>query len=318
MAESPAQLIYDDLIIGIDGGGTHTLAIVAESSPNGREISRGTAGPSNMQAIGEQRALQAVDDAISAAFSQARLQRRKVAAAAIGLAGVDHPSAARVVREWAEGIDLAKRIEVDNDATLLLAAGTPNGWGLAVVAGTGSIAFGRTPDGAMARSGGWGHLFGDEGSAYGLAMAGIRAVVRAYDGCQPSTHLTQEILAFMGLREPLELIHAIYGNVWDRARLATIAPLVLRLADEGDIAADAVVETQAAEFAATAAGAAHKLNLLERAVPLAVTGGALLNSESYLRRFLEALRAKHLDPEPIRLVHEPAEGALVLARRLLA
>src|SRR5260221_4321390 len=191
---------YPDLILGIDGGGSHTVALLAEKADGGRILGRGTAGPSNMQAVGEERALRALDEAVGQAFDAAQRTRGTVAAAALGLAGVDHPEAAAVVQAWTATARLAEAVSVANDATLLLEAGTPDGWGLAVIAGTGSIAFGRSPEGKLDRSGGWGYLLGDEGSAYALALAGTRAVARSSDGSIPSTQLTEQLLAFMCLK----------------------------------------------------------------------------------------------------------------------
>ncbi len=202
------------------------------------------------------------------------------------------------------------------DAVLLLEAGTPEGWGLAVIAGTGSIAFGRDKSGRMDRSGGWGYLLGDEGSAYGIALAGVRAVARASDACAEETKLTKRILDFMGLSEPLQMIDAVYRGPWDRARLATIAPVVLAAADAGDAVASAIVSHEASELARTAAAAARKLSLPAAHLPLAITGGVILNSESYRRQFLDALANAGVDAEPVTPVEEPAEGAIRIARRL--
>ena len=100
----------------------------------------------------------------------------------------DHIAARKAVRR--HGVRLARHVEVTNDAAILLAAGTPDGWGVALVSGTGSIAFGRAPDGRTARGGGWGYLLGDEGSAYALVLAGLQAVARAADGRGEPTCLT--------------------------------------------------------------------------------------------------------------------------------
>jgi N-acetylmuramic acid 6-phosphate etherase len=306
---------YPDLVLGIDGGGSHTLAYLAEAHTNGGVLGRGEAGPSNIQSVGIERALQALDEAVARAFSATGKPRGKLAAATLGLAGVDRTEAAAVVRDWAARVQLSDRLEIANDATLLLAAGTPDGWGLAVIGGTGSIAFGRTPDGRFDRSGGWGYLLGDEGSAYGLALAGVRAVARAADGCAAPTRLTGEILSAMGLAEPLQMIHVVYQGIWDRARIATLAPLVLRLADEGDEVARAIVAHEANEIARTAAAVVRKLKLPQR-VPLAITGGALLKGENYRQQFLGALRAAGVNADPVTLVEEPALGAVRIARQL--
>src|SRR5207244_11602264 len=106
----------------------------------------------------------------------ARLPRVPVAAACLGLAGAARPEDQKVIQDWARAVSLAQAVEVTTDAAILLAAGTPEGWGLALVAGTGSIAYGRTADGRTARAGGWGYLMGDEGSAYAMVLAGLQAV----------------------------------------------------------------------------------------------------------------------------------------------
>lgn len=304
------------LLLGIDGGGSHTVAILADATSEGAIFGRGVAGPSNIQSVGVDRALGELDRAIGLAFADAKLDRQPVTAAAFGLAGVDSPAAAGIIRDWAERRHLAYQLEVDNDATLLLVGGTPDGWGIAVVCGTGSIALGRAPDGRMDRCGGWGYLLGDEGSAYALALSAVRAIARSADHCEPGTLLTPSLLAEMGLREPIDMIHAVYSGPWDRARLATLAPLVLRIAAEGDQVARSIVERQAFELARTVMAVGRKLELVDTAVPLALTGGAILNSDWYREQFLRQLERLGLRMASVHLVHEPAECALRVARRL--
>jgi N-acetylglucosamine kinase-like BadF-type ATPase len=309
-------LVYPNLVIGIDGGGSHTIAFLAERAEGGRILGRGEAGPSNAQALGVERAVAALDQAIARAFAAANLQPGTVAGAGLGLAGVDLAESATAIYRWCDRIQIAKHVQVDNDATLLLEAGTPEGWGLAVIAGTGSIAFARAPDRRFDRSGGWGYLLGDEGSAYALALAGMRAVARASDQCLSPTILTEKILAFMRLKEPLEMIQAVYLGEWDRARIASIAPLVLDACDAGDAIAVSIVQTETMELARTTVAAARKLSLPLNRTPLAVTGGVILNGVGYRERFLAALGSQGLTPDPVTLVHEPANGAVRVARRI--
>jgi N-acetylmuramic acid 6-phosphate etherase len=193
-----------ELFLGIDGGGTHTVALLAVRKPGAGPagwalLGRGTTGPSNRQAVGTEQALEALDEAVSAAFLAAGVPRGPVAGACLGLAGADRPDDQAVLHEWADRVRLAGRVEVTSDAAILLAAGTPDGSGLVLIAGTGSIAFGRTADGRRARAGGWGYLLGDEGSAYALVMSGLQAVARAADGRGPATALTERFLKRFGL-----------------------------------------------------------------------------------------------------------------------
>ena len=137
-------------VLGIDGGASHTVAVLADAR-TGAALGRGESGPSNIQAVGVGSALHELNAAVVAAFRAAGAPRRKVAAAALGLAGVDRSEGSDVVRGWAELVELSDRLTVANDATLLFAAGTPEGWGLAIIAGTGSIAFTLDRDGRDAR-----------------------------------------------------------------------------------------------------------------------------------------------------------------------
>jgi len=125
------------------------------------------------------------------------------------------------------------------------------------------------------------------------------------------------VLEFMGLKNPLEMIHAVYRDSWERAKLATLAPIVLQLASAGDEIARGIVTREADELARTTAGAARKLDLLGARVPLALTGGAILNDEDYREIFLNCLRTHGVEPDPVALVDEPAIGAVRVARRLL-
>jgi N-acetylmuramic acid 6-phosphate etherase len=305
-----------DLLLGIDGGGTHTVALLAaaDSAP-WNILGRGDSGPSNLRAVGAARALAALDEAVGRAFAAAGLERQPVAAACLGLAGAGRPSEQTVIRDWADRVRLAARVEVTNDAALLLAAGTPEGWGLAIIAGTGSIAYARAADGRTNRAGGWGYLLGDEGSAYQLVLAGLQAVTREADERGPATCLTEAFLKKLNLQVPSELIPAIYGGTWDRAALAALAPLVLDAAEAGDPAARAVAEDAAGQLAHLAAAAAHRLGLERQAVPVALAGGVLLASAPYRQQVLRSLEILGITPDPVQCVPEPAIGGILLAMK---
>jgi N-acetylglucosamine kinase-like BadF-type ATPase len=294
------------LYLGLDGGGTHTIALLA--SHDGRILGRGTAGPSNRQAIGTERALAALDEAVNAAFNAAGLPRTSTVSACLGLAGTDRSDDKSVIREWAERVHLAKRLEVTSDAAILLAAGTPQGCGLVLIAGTGSIAFGQTTDGRRARAGGWGHLLGDEGSAYALVMTALQAVVRAADGRGPATRLTERLLNQWQLTQPQELVAAVYRSGRDRSDLAALAPLIIETAED-DAVATAIVEQGARELAQAGASVVRQLNW-QSSIPVALAGGLLLGSEKYRDWVVRFLMEEGVQPEPISRVNEPAQGAI--------
>jgi N-acetylmuramic acid 6-phosphate etherase len=309
---------YPGLILGIDGGGSHTLALLARlEGSSWKIIGRGGAGPSNLHACGSASSVRALDAAVAGAFVNAGLPRGIVQAVSFGMAGVDRLEDQATIRDWATRADIATNIDVVNDAAILLAAGTPQGWGLAIIAGTGSIAYGRTADGRTARAGGWGYLLGDEGSGYAIAMKGLQAACRAADGAAASTQLLNALLSQMNLREPSELIGAIYGGNWPRKQVAALAPRVLEVAANGDATAMAIVEHAATGLAVTACTVARRLYTEKQTIPLALTGGLVVQSELFRNQLLRSLEMQSVTATPVTLVTEPAEGALKRAAALV-
>lgn len=305
---------HADLVLGIDGGGTHTIALLARRQVGGDSIfGRGEAGPSNLHGVGPEKAFQALDEAVAQAFAQAGLTRGQVASACLGLAGSDRPDDRQLILDWASRVQLTDHVEVSSDGALLLAAGTPDGWGLAVVAGTGSIVVGQTRDGQSARGGGWGYLLGDEGGGYSLVMSAFRAIARAADGRTPATALRDRLLSRLGLTQAQDLVGFVHRGTWDRAALASLAPVVLETAESGDPVAVGIVDEEIRELAMTAVAVVWKLALDPKNIPLALAGGILLSSEYYRKRFLQKLNAVGVMPEPVTLVTEPARGAVRLA-----
>jgi N-acetylmuramic acid 6-phosphate etherase len=303
-------------VLGIDGGGTHTVALLAQVSEQNsgkwQVLGRGETGPSNLRAVGATRACAALEQAIAAAFRAAGLAPKTVHAACLGLAGAGRSEEQQQIRSWAEHAAIASHVEVTADARPLMAAGTPDCWGLAVIAGTGSMAFGACPNGRTARAGGWGYLLGDEGSGYALALAALQAVTRMADRRGSATLLSGMLLERLGLREPAQLVAAVYGGSLDRAALAGLAPVVLEAAERGDSVADSIVREGSDQLALAAVAVARQLGFGSQ-FPLALAGGLLLGSASYRERLLAALAERQIKPEPIALVPEPAEGAVRLA-----
>jgi N-acetylmuramic acid 6-phosphate etherase len=297
-----------DLCLGIDGGGSHTMALLARLD-DGSVVGHGEAGPSNLHTVGLEGASRALDDAVDRAFADAGRSRGPVAVACLGLAGAGREEDRALLLDWAARVDLADAVEVTTDAALLVAEGTPEGWGVAVVAGTGSIAYGLDENGREARAGGWGPFLGDEGSGYGLALEALRAVARAADGRDPPTQLQERLLTALGLRQPQELIRYVHGGA-DRAALAALAPVVLEVAEAGDRTAQQVVLNGAQELARAIEVVTDELGFDRQHLPLALAGGLLAESARYRRCLVDALKDTGIVPEPLARVEFPARGAL--------
>jgi N-acetylglucosamine kinase-like BadF-type ATPase len=200
---------------------------------------------------------------------------------------------------------------VVNDAELVMAGGTPDGWGVALISGTGSVCLGRTREGRTARVGGWGPLLGDEGSGYDIAMRALRVATQAADGRAQAPALLKAVLEHWSLKEPGALIHYVHAPERTAAELAGLATAVLSLAARNDAAARGVVEEGARELARHVDSVVRTLRLQKP--PLAV-GGGLLGGQ--LRAAVLAAVKSELGP--VKYVLDPSQGAVVLARRLLA
>jgi N-acetylglucosamine kinase-like BadF-type ATPase len=300
------------LLLGIDGGGTKTTALLAEA--DGRVLGRGMTGSSNYHVIGADMACKTIREAVHAAFMEARQTPSALEVVCLGLAGVDRARDRALFTDWAEREWPNAKCIIVNDAELVLAAGTPEGWGLALICGTGSIAFGKTQQGRTARAGGWGYLLGDEGGGYAIGLAALHAIVRAHDGRAPVTALMSAILARWHLATPTDLIAHVYQPQIPRVEIAELAPLVEQVAADGDEVATEILKTAGNEMAELVRAAANRLGLGEP-TPCAIAGGVLLNGQLARRFFQKAADRQDLRLAPITLVPEPAQGALVLARQ---
>lgn len=302
------------LILGVDGGGTKTHAVITDET--GRTLGEGFGGPTNIDDHNLETASFNLGCAINEARANAKLEPSAFAAAFLGIAGVVSEADRGLVRELAGGLELCtpEHLGVDHDARVALAAGLSGRPGLALIAGTGSACFGLGASGECHLTGGWGHLLADEGSGYWLGLKALRAAVRGFDGRGQRTALERRALAFLGIQAPDEIMHRIYVVGLSRSELAAFAPTTLEVAASGDSVAREIVEHGAKALAETVEVTAARINLV---APEIVMVGGILRSAV----MLEPLRAHLLARLPeMRLVaaeQSPAHGACLLARALL-
>jgi N-acetylglucosamine kinase-like BadF-type ATPase len=314
------MLPNDELVLGIDGGGTKTVAWIARCRTDGQLeiVGRGVSGGSNPQAVGLQAAVENLSQAVAVARSQAAVSPGPLAAAVVGLAGSDREDTRQAILRWAEENGVARRCRVDHDALPVLAAGSPDGWGVALISGTGSMAFGQDRQGRTARSGGWGFLLGDEGSGYAIARAGLRAAAQAADGRGPATRLLEGFLTRLQCRQPADLVPAIYRVASDPGSIAALSPVVFEAVESADAVAQAIVVQAGRDLASMIAVVAGKLGFGDRPFPLAMTGGVLLGNPLLCESLKASVAELGLRPAPIVAVPDPVAGAVQLAARLRA
>jgi glucosamine kinase len=232
-----------------------------------------------------------------------------------GVAGTGREAEQIALQDALTGKELADEVVVETDASIALADAFGERSGVLLIAGTGSIAFGRSPSGLLARCGGWGVTFGDEGSGAWIGRRALSVVAAAYDGREPDTALTGAILTAAQVNEVEQLIP--WAIAADRETLAALAPSVLAMAMQDDVRANSVVDMAVEELVLHVRALAKKLFVDDRAAfDLALSGG-LLHKGSLLRKRLErrlraAVPGVSIHAEDV----DGARGAVKLALRM--
>ena len=298
------------IFLGVDGGQSGTVAAIGDET--GRVLGEGEAGPSNHAAGAEGRAKleRAVRECVGQAAAQAGIDAASLEfeSACFGMSGGPEGKHAILA-----GLIRAARLRVTTDAAVALAGATASGLGAIVIAGTGSMALGRNAEGRNARAGGWGYIFGDEGSAFVIVRQAARAALRMEEGWGPATSLRATLLEATGSVDSNQMLHRFYTPEWERSRVAALAPLVDLAAAEGDPAAVHVLNQAALELAQLAAAVRGQLWKPGEVVEMAYSGG-VFESRMLLERFrilVEMEEGNKLAPPR----HAPHLGALLEAYR---
>ena len=295
-------------VLGIDAGGTKTVCLLADE--HGRVLSESRGGGANLQSSGELEVEKVLHAVMEEAMGDRDLQP---AAICLGIAGVDREADAAAVRGIMRRIGFKARTLVVNDALIALVAGAGEEPGVVIVAGTGSIAYGRDAAGRAARAGGWGYVLGDEGGGFWIGRAALNAVVRQFDGRGPVTMLTEMVIAAMHLKNPTDLVHAVYAPGSQRYAIASIVPVVQRAADAGDAVAGDIISRAALELAVAASSVVTRLEMRGERFPTLLSGGVFRGVPALVPQV--ALRLAEVAPRSdVRTLDaEPATGAVRLA-----
>lgn len=314
--------------LGIDGGGSKTTCAVGDETSL---LVKVTTGPSNITRVGETRAREALQKVIRDACAALQIDPRQVRRTCVGVAGAGREENAGAVYQIVAEI-IPGEIEVVGDMQIALAAAFGEDPGVIVIAGTGSIAYGRDAEGRTARAGGWGFAISDEGSAHWIGCAAVSALLRVIDQSNDQSNdqsidqsedaqstaetspLLNEMMAAWRLRSLDELVRAANAD----ARFARLFPAILAAADAGDALAQRVLAQAGRELAQLAAIVVRRLfaedNPHGSAVPLAMAGGVFRHSANVREVFCREVRK--LDPrlEVNPQVIDSVAGALQMAR----
>jgi glucosamine kinase len=304
--------------LGIDGGGSKTRCVVGDESAL---LATVTTGPSNITRVGETRAREALHDAIRQACASAGIAPQQLVRACIGAAGAGRAEVAETVRRMVAEV-IPGEIEIVGDMQIAMEAAFGKGPGVIVIAGTGSIAYGRDAQGRTARAGGWGFAISDEGSAHWIGREAVKALLLGAD--QDGEDHAERDQTWRGARLFRELKSA--WNVDSLQGLARAAnanpdfaalfPSVMAAADAGDALARDVFAQASSELAQLCEIVVHRLFPKPHSVvPMAVAGGVFRHAPMIRELFYNEVRAANpgvdLNPDVV----DPVDGALQLARR---
>ena len=295
-------------VLGIDAGGTKTVCLLADEQ--GTIVAESRRGGANLQAVGELEVEKVLHDVMEEAIGDHDV---RPAAICLGIAGVDRPDDAAMVKSIMKRIGYKARVLVVNDALVALEAGAPAQPGVVVISGTGSISYGRNAKGEAARSGGWGYVLGDEGSGYWIGRAALRAVLRQSDRRGPETVLSTLLLEHFGIQRAQELIHEVYHTNLKPSAIGSLAKCVQAAFSKGDPVAIGILRGAADELEASALSVAQRLDMVGQAFTFILAGG-IFRAVPWLEQELERRLPVSSPHSRVRLLdREPAVGAVALA-----
>lgn len=308
------------LLLGIDGGGTKTVARLAHAETDDRPlcvIGTGFAGGSNPYSVGWDAAVRDIGQAANAARANAGITDVP-GVAILAVAGCATESARQRLQREAAAAGIAEVVHVAPDTAPLLSAATPGRPAVGVIAGTGSIAVGRDSTGDEVTVGGWGYLIDDAGSGYSLGQVSLRALCRAEDaGRLQASRLFPAVCHQLAIGSLGELKQLIYESPDPRARIASLATEVIRAAKDGDALALSIAIEGADSLAELADACARRVDQPDASTEFFVAGGLLIRSPFYRRLLTTALHNRRVGAR-VRLAPDAACGCLQIARRAVA
>ena len=302
------------IVIGVDGGGTKTRVVVADE--RGQWIGD-VEGPGSAVRPGKaEHSADVIATLVADALRSCEMTHVTPKVVCVGVAGVGRDPERQALWQALASREVAEEIVVHTDAAVALDDAFGDGPGVLLIAGTGSVAFGRGPTGTLDRAGGWGPVFGDEGGGSWIGRRALSVVAAASDGREPETALTGAVLTAAQVDSVDALI--AWAAAASPATLASLAPVVQRTAEGGDLRANAILTLATEELVLHVRAIAKRLFGDERAALTVALAGGLLARGSLLRRRVEHRLKSAVPGAQVRAEEvSPARGAVRGALRYL-
>lgn len=264
-------------VAGIDGGGTHTRIELRDMS--NLVLRRGEFGPFNINSIGEAAFRALLQEVFAWCGDMAACVRL-----CIGAAGISNPRTGQILAEELEQVGFRGKWKLCGDQEIAL-RGAMDGPGVVVIAGTGSICFGKNGEGQTARSGGYGHLIDDGGSGYALGRSVLSCAVREFDGRMKASGILRAVCDRLGGGE--RIVPFVYSPETDKAAIAKFAAIALEEAEGGNPEACMILRREARELGELVRAVQTRLDI--PGCRIALLGGLLEEENPYRKIVAEAL-----------------------------
>ena len=297
-----------ELLIGVDGGGTHSTAVATH--PDGRVVAVARGEGLNFLNIGVPAARVRLEKLLCAL--QDRCKQAPIRQVCVGISALDATADASTVSLFAIGGLKAEQLDLQSDAYIALMGLTLGGPGLIAICGTGSMLLMMDGNGQQHISGGWGYLLRDAGSGYALAREGLLAVIDQAEGMGPKTALTEDAMRYFRVDSIRQLIERIYAPQFTPDRLAGFGRWVLQEAERGDAPARAILQRNMERLAGQACRLMQGRPEVRRA---GLYGGIFRHSALASAWFAEALRRLQPGAETMAPEYPPELGAVIHLHR---
>ena len=297
--------------LGVDIGGTKSHALIADQS--GRVVGFGEAGAGSPERIGYDGLAGVLWEILQAALVSAGIESRQVGGAGFGVAGYDWPSQRKPCLDAIATLGLRCPVDLVNDTLIGLIAGASQGWGVAVVSGTGCNCWGMDRSGRTGRVTGNGGWSGEAGGAYDLIQAAMQAVSRQWSRRGPETRLTQAFLRRTGAPDWMAFFEGLVNNVYRPE--ADDCKMIFRVAAEGDAVAREVLAWGGRSLADLALGVIRQLDLQNEVFEIVQVGSVFLGGELLVQPFQQAVLVEAPRALFVPLPTRPVVGGVLLGMR---
>ncbi len=269
--------------IGIDGGGTKTKAVLVDENLN--IINEGIGGPSNFLVFDINNVSDSILELLCNLTNEAHMSLNDIQSILIGTAGAGRRDDAQRLKDTVFQKAKEKKIDmndfrVESDARIALEGAFAGKPGSILIAGTGSIMFGKDMDGTIHRVGGFGRILGDEGSGFHIGRAGLSAVAKSFDGRNNGTMLIQLIKDKFNINDSVQLINEVYKNNFDTPK---VAPLVIEAAENNDEICKDILNSEIDELLEHISAMKKLIN--EDVLSISLIGGTITSDNYYANLF---------------------------------